>query len=109
MTEGGLRNSYVSLADHLDFFPADTIGAATATERTGAPLTLHFEGLPGSVQTDIAANHKIFRRRSPWRHFFTHHHLTAGARITIERLAPYEYRILPASHAPQTTRAEHSM
>ncbi len=95
LTEGGLRNGYVSLADHLGFFPPDAIGAASAKEGTGALLTLHFDGLPGSVQTDIAAGHKIFRSRSPWRRFFSRHSLTAGASIAIERLSAYEYRITP--------------
>jgi hypothetical protein len=95
LTEGSLRNGYVSLADHLGFFPPDAIGAASAKEGTGTPLTLHFDGLPGTVHTDIAAGHKIFRSRGPWRRFFTQHTLTAADSVTIERLSAYEYRIKP--------------
>jgi hypothetical protein len=95
LTEGSVRNGYVSLADHLGFFPADAVGPASAKHGTGALLTLHFDGLPDSVRTDIAAGHKIFRSRSPWRRFFSHHSLTAGASVAIERLSAYEYRITP--------------
>jgi hypothetical protein len=96
LTGGSLRNGYVSLADHLDFFPPNAIGAPSAKDGTGALLTLHFDGLPGTVRTDIAAGHKIFRSRGPWRRFFTHHGLTADDSVTIERLSAYEYRIRAA-------------
>lgn len=95
LTDGNLRNNYISLADHLNFFPADSIGAASAKDGTGVPLTLRFAGLPGSVYTDIAAGHKIFRSRGPWRRFFACHDLAAGDSIVVERLSAREYRITP--------------
>jgi hypothetical protein len=95
LTAGNLCNNYISLADHLDFFPADSIGAASAKDGTGMPLTLHFAGLPGTVHTDIAAGHKIFRGRGPWRRFFACHGLAAGDSVAVERLSAREYRITP--------------
>lgn len=55
VTEGGLRNSYVSLAKYLSFFPEDSIGAPNVADGEGNLLTLHFAGLPGPVLTDISA------------------------------------------------------
>jgi hypothetical protein len=97
LTSGGIGNSYLSLADHLGFFPADAIGAASAKDGTGKLLTLHLAGLPDSVHTDIAAHHKIFRKRQPWKRFFNCHSLIAGDSVIIERLSAYEYEIMPAS------------
>jgi hypothetical protein len=95
ITQGGINNNYVALADHLDFFPAASVGAAREEDGQGRPLTLHFAGLSETVRTDIAANHKIFRRRTPWRQFFDHHGMADGDKIAIERLSAYEYRITP--------------
>lgn len=72
------------------FFPSAALGAADARDREGAPLTLHFAGL-GTVKTDIAGKHKIFRRRGPWRTFFAHHDLAEGNSVAIVRLSAYEY------------------
>ena len=96
LTQGNLSHSHVYLRNHLDFFPADAIGAANARGGKGALLTLHFAGLPEVVQTDIAGDKKFFRCRSPWRAFFAHHRLTEGDSVAIERLSAYEYRIVPA-------------
>jgi hypothetical protein len=95
VTAGGLNNSYVSLAENLDFFPVAAIGPANKHEGLGSPLTLRFAGMDETVQTDIAANHKIFRRRAQWRRFFAHHHLAEGDEVVIERLSAYDYRITP--------------
>jgi hypothetical protein len=100
LTQGGLDNNYLSLAEHLDFFPAVSIGAPTIQDGEGALLTLHFAGLPETVKTDIAGRHKIFRRRDPWRRFFAHHRLIEGDSLAIERLSPYEYRVVPLVPQP---------
>jgi hypothetical protein len=96
LTRGNVRNSYVSLAAHMSFFPGDAVGAANSKDGVGTLLTLHFTGLPETVQTDIAANHKMFRSRAPWRAFVARHGLAEGDTIAIERLSPREYRISPA-------------
>ena len=94
LTQGNLSHDHVYLQPHLGFFPADTLGARNARDGTGALLTLHFEGLPGTVRTDIAADKKIFRCRGAWQAFFKHHGLRPGDRITIKRLSAYEYHVL---------------
>jgi hypothetical protein len=97
LTQGNLSHDHVYLRAHLDFFPADAIGAPNARDGTGTLLTLHFAGLPGTVSTDIAADKKIFRCRGPWRAFFKLHGLQPGDRIAIKRLSAYEYRVLRAT------------
>ena len=75
---------------------ADTIGPANEQDGNGALVTLHFDGLPEAIETDIAGDHKIFRCRGPWKQFFAHHHLAEGDSVAIERLSAYEYHIVPA-------------
>ena len=96
LTKGNLNNNHIYLRKHLDFFPADAIGAANARDGTGTPLTLHFAGLPEPVDTDIVGDKKLFRCRGPWREFFAHHRLAEGDCVAIERLSAYEYRVVPA-------------
>lgn len=94
LTQGNLSHDHVYLRAHLGFFPADAMGAPNARDGTGTLLTLHFEGLPGTVRTDIAADKRIFRCRRPWGNFFKRHDLQPGDRVAIERLSAYEYRVL---------------
>jgi hypothetical protein len=96
LTQGNLNNNHVYLRGHLDFFPADAIGAANVHDGQGALLTVHFAGLPEAVETDIASGKDLFRRRGPWRRFFAHHGLQPGDSVAIERLSAYEYRVVPA-------------
>ena len=97
LTAGSLNNSYISLGNHLGFFPADAVGAAYARDGVGVMLTVYFDGRPGPVETDITgAPHKFFRRRTPIKEFFAHHDLQPGEKIAIEKQSDYEYRVLPA-------------
>ena len=93
LTQGNLTYDHVYLRAHLSFFPADAIGAPNARDGTGTMLTLHLEGLPGPIRTDIAADKKIFRCRGAWRDFFKRHHLQPGDQFVIERLSAYDYRV----------------
>ena len=95
VTQGGLDNSYVSLAGNLGFFPQDSLGPSNLRDGEGTMLTLHFAGLDGTHLTDIASNYPGFRRRGPWSRFFAHHQIAAGDVVAIERLSRYEYRVLP--------------
>lgn len=93
LTQGNLNNNHVYLARHLSFFPGDVIGGANRAAGTGTQITLQFDGLPGTVETDIDPKHKIFRARERWNDFFQLHDLRAGDRVVIEKIAPYRYRI----------------
>jgi hypothetical protein len=95
VTQGGLDNSYLSLAGNLEFFPQDSLGPSNSRDGEGTMLTLHFAGLDGTHLTDIASNYPNFRRRGPWSRFFAHHQIAAGDVVAIERLSRYEYRVFP--------------
>lgn len=96
LTQGNLSNSHVYLRNHLDFFPADAIGAANAKDGEGKLLTVYFAGLAEPVETDITGDHKSFRCRGAWREFFAHHRLVEGDSVAIERQSAYEYRVVSA-------------
>ncbi len=95
LTQGNLNNHHIYLRRHLDFFPADTIGAPNAHHGEGTLLTLHFEGHSEPVQTDIAGDKKIFRCREDVGRFFAKHRLAEGDSVVIERLSTYEYHVVP--------------
>jgi hypothetical protein len=96
LTQGNINNEHVYLARHLDFFPADAIGAHNKRAGQGTLLSLHFDGLPDAAETDIDPAHKIFRLRGKhWREFFERNGLHAGDKVAVERVSDYEYRILP--------------
>jgi hypothetical protein len=96
LTEGSLNHNYILLGNHLGFFPANAVGSSNARDGEGAMLTVHFDGLPGPVKTDIAGGtHNFFRCRTPISEFFAHHDLQPGEKIAIEKQSDDEYRVLP--------------
>lgn len=99
LTQGNIDNSHIYLSRHLEFFPGDAIGAPNRHDGPGAPLRLHFDGLAGTVETDIPSDKKFFRDRARVGEFFTRHGLHAGDQVAIERLAAREYHIMPLREA----------
>lgn len=101
ITEGNLRNTYIHLSGHHDFFPAECYGGTSRTAGVGHLLTLHVEGLSSSVETDLArrgsngALRCMFRKRGWARKFFERYEIRAGDVIALERLGTYEYRVYP--------------
>jgi hypothetical protein len=93
LTQGNLNNHHVYLSRHLGFFPEDARDGTNKAAGIGKLITLTFDGLPGTTETDIDPKHKIFRDRGRWSQFFQHHDLRAGDRIVIEQTSPYHYRI----------------
>ena len=97
LTEGSLKNSYISLGNRVGFFPADAVGPANSRDGKGKMLTVRFDGLPDPVETDITGDpHHDLRCRGLTRRFFAHHDLKPGEKIAIEKDSDYEYRVLPA-------------
>jgi hypothetical protein len=96
LTGGNVRNNHIYLRGHECFFPPDALGGPSEKDGLGALLTLHFEGLPEPVRTDIARDKLIFRNRRAVGRFFTLHSLGEGDSIIIDRISEYEYRIRPS-------------
>ena len=94
LTETGIKNSYLYLTEHMDFFPEDAIGGTNATH-AGNMLEFYVEGIPEPVYSDIDGKNKFIRTRSWIPKFIRIHSLSAGDRIVIERLGERIYRIHP--------------
>ena len=100
MTQGGIDNSYISLADlvNSEFFPPDSVGARNRRTREGRELRVWFAGLDGPVDSDIAGeDYKNLRARPAQKQFFEVNGIRAGDQILIEKLGEYEYRFSPLS------------
>ena len=100
VTQGGLNNSYISLADlvNSEFFPPDSLGARNRRIREGRALRVWFAGLDGPVDCDIVGeDYKNLRSRSAQRQFFEVNGVRDGDQILIEKLGEREYRFSPLS------------
>jgi hypothetical protein len=94
LTNGGLKNGYISLSAFRDFFPPGAIGGSKKTMVASKFLTLIFEGR--SFQSDIAGGNKWIirnRSRSGIRRFFTLTKARAGDVVIIDKLAEYVYAL----------------
>jgi MoxR-like ATPase len=92
---GAIRNSYLTLRGHLEFFPEDSIGGNTDAE-AGELLTLEVDGLQESVKTDINGPKQRFRARGVWNRFFEEQGLDEGDVVEIQRLGSHHYRVAVA-------------
>jgi len=91
---GNFGNGHVYLHKDLDFFPLDSIGPSNRRKGEGKLLLLHICCSDKPIETDIAGDKKIFRRRF-WDRFFDHHKLEVGDFIAIERISDFQYRVYP--------------
>jgi hypothetical protein len=107
VTEGNLRNRHLYITGHHDFFPEEYYGQSNAKKGTGRMLTLLVEGLPNTVQTDIARGNgnghprNFFRKRDWVDGFFKTHRLQEGDVVAIERLDSFTYRVYPFRNGNQ--------
>lgn len=101
VTEGNLRNHHLYITGHHDFFPEECYGPSDARKGIECKLTLLVEGLPNTVETDIAKAkgnghpRNFFRKRDWVGEFFKIHRLSAGDVVAIERLDSFTYRVYP--------------
>lgn len=101
ITEGNLRNRHLYITGHHDFFPEECYGQSSVKKGTGRKLTLLVEGIPESVETDIAKDggnghpRNFFRRRGWVGEFFEKQRLQVGDFIAIERVDSFTYRVYP--------------
>jgi DNA modification methylase len=96
------------------FFPPDAFGGSSRTSGLGVPITLHVEGLPNPIETDIPKDKKtgnprwIFRKRKWVKDFVLHYKLRQDNTLTIERLDERNYKISPNNNLNQLIHKEHS-
>ncbi len=98
VTEGNIENNHLYLSGHCDFFPPQSHGASSKRNGEGHLLTLHIDGLPKAVKTDLASRGNrrfIFRKRGWVRRFFERNEIRPGDVVAIEKLSEFEYRVYP--------------
>lgn len=94
LTQGNIDNNHLYLSSVIQFFPKDSIGGTN--DRSLAPRLLEVHsGIASPVQTDIAGDKKIFRRRSWVGEFFEVHNMAAGDRVIIEKTGSDRYHVYP--------------
>jgi len=82
-----------------DFFPEDVYGGPSKKEPAGTPITVAFEGLPDSIDTDIPTERRtgkpkwLLRERKNVKLFVLHHGLEAGDRVTMWRVNKRRYHV----------------
>lgn len=96
LTQGNINNAHFYIPRQTQMFPNNAWGGKNKQE-SGHPLLFEFDGIDGTVQTDIDSSKRILRSRGPIRNFFTLHNLSAGDQIKISRVAEREYKILTMS------------
>ena len=93
LRQGNINNNHIYLHDVLGLFPLDAIGGSSAASAAKQTVRINWGG--GTVETDIAGDKKIFRKRHWLGIFFSRNRLRAGDQVVIEQLAPYSYRLRP--------------
>jgi hypothetical protein len=57
ITAGNLKNSFIPIRNHLDFFPPDCVGPAKRAAKTaGKAIEIVLDGLDEVVETDICVD-----------------------------------------------------
>ncbi|MFZ2146033.1 MAG: hypothetical protein WAV28_02340, partial [Sedimentisphaerales bacterium] len=84
-----------------EFFPPDVFGGSCKKAGLGTPITLHVQGLPEPIKTDIPTDKSakrprwIFRKRKWVKEFVRFHKLCVSDTVIFERLAKRIYEIRP--------------
>lgn len=90
LTEGNLKNDHFYLTPFLDRFPADLLGGTNNSSL--APKLAYVDwGDTSPVETDIASDKKMFRRRGWVRQFFHKYDAKPGDTVSINETAPFHY------------------
>jgi DNA modification methylase len=84
-----------------EFFPPDVFGGPSKKAGLGVPVTLHVDGLPTPIETDIPTDKKtgtprwIFRERKWVKDFVRLHNLRMEDAVTISHLDERTYQVSP--------------
>jgi len=94
-----LRNGYISLRGHRDFFPEDVVGGSRREKGLGDPIAIELHGIAETVTTDIPSDVKSgrprlrFRGRGWVRRFYAHHAVSAGDTLELVRTGERRYQL----------------
>jgi hypothetical protein len=95
VSDGSLKHSYLIVSPYKDFFPNEAYGGSSERDGLGKPMTFHVEGLPGPIETDIAADKMFFRKRGWLRDFYEMHRLKPGDQVQFEKISEYTFKVRP--------------
>ena len=94
LTQGAINSGYFYLRSSRDFFPPDTIGGSSMVDAAPKTITITW-GDSEQIETDIAGDKMIFRKRGWFSEFVSHFRLKAGDRIVLQRHSHYSYSVRP--------------
>ncbi len=94
LTEGNINNDHLYLSSALELFPSSAIGGSNSDQEASTKLLVH-SGIGDPVETDIAGDKKIFRKRAWVGEFFRAHQLKAGDTVIIEKTDVHRYHVYP--------------
>jgi hypothetical protein len=98
LTQGNLNNDHLYLTEIMSLFPSSSVGGSSEADQAKQLLEVH-SGIGTPVQTDIAGDKKIFRKRAWVGEFFRTHELKAGDKVVVERTGEYRYHVYPIRDA----------
>ena len=104
INQANIDHHHIYLSQHIDLFPADTIGGSSKSTLAKRTLRLHLHGV-GSIETDIDGSKKFFRARGPIREFMKRNTLRAGDKVQLLKHGAYEYELRPERHIRQQDQA----
>jgi hypothetical protein len=97
LTSGACNNGYLNIRScGKNFFLSDVLGGSSK-KSSGRAIVLKVQGLESTIETDIAKDKKIFRRRKWVESFINQHGLSAGDSITITRIDEKTYEVIPGN------------
>ncbi len=96
ITQGNINSNYFTISKAVkedpNFFPKDSFGGRDKLE-SGEPITVFFEGLPGSIETDIDTTKNIFRARGAVASFYKHHDLSEYDTVRITKESERQFKV----------------
>lgn len=99
VTAGNLRQNHLYIHKHLDFFPAQAVGASKKANSRAHCVSIELDGLGTVIETDIGVDAKtgsprrFIRDRAGIGRFFRHHRVAAGAELELRRLSFDRFRL----------------
>lgn len=92
ITQGNIDNNHIYLRSFFEKFPADAIGGSNRASAATREISVDWGG-GNVVMTDLDGTKRFFRKRAWIREFFERHGVRAGDMVTVEEVAPYNYRV----------------
>ena len=108
LTEAANKHGNLNIrACGKDFSPPDVFGGSSKKAGLGTPITLHVEGLPEPIKTDIPTDKNtehprwIFRERAWTKKFVKVHNLKTDDTVRISRIDNRTYEVVPENNHGQ--------